>query len=232
MHPCVAPKNRYWYWLRLVLVVCLVGGALLAVFLTPLGMQLRALLHDPNPERLRVWLASTDGGWVPILLIGLMVLHSLVPLPAEILALAAGMLLGPWWGVTTIWVGAMGGAYLAFFLARVFGRDFVQRFTEHKRLQRFQGWMHVTDSVVLLTIRLLPLISFNLINYALGLSRIGWWRFTWTTAVGILPMTVVSVVFGAHLHNWKVLLLLTLLALGVCGGGFLLLRRRALAPLA
>ena len=231
MQPCVIQQNRYWYWLRLALAVCLMSGALLAVFLTPLGTQLRALLHDPNPERLRRWLASTDGGWVPALLIVLMVLHTLVPLPAELLALVAGMLLGPWWGVGTIWIGAMGGAYLAFFLARVFGRDFVQRFTEHRRLQRFQGWMHVTDIATLLTVRLLPLLSFNLINYALGLTRIGWWRFTWTTAIGILPMTVVSVVFGAHLHNGKVLLVLTLLALGVCGGGFLVLRRRALASL-
>jgi uncharacterized membrane protein YdjX (TVP38/TMEM64 family) len=160
-----------------------------------------------------------------------MILHTLVPLPAELLALVAGMLLGPWWGSATIWIGAMGGAYLAFFLARVFGREVVQRFTEHQRLRRFQGWMPVTDAAVLLTIRLLPVISFNLINYALGLSRIGWWRFTWTTAVGIVPMTVVSVVFGAHLHNWKVLLLLTLFALGMCGAGFLILRRRASASL-
>ena len=168
---------------------------------------------------------------MPALLIVLMVLHTLVPLPAEILALISGLLLGPWWGVGTIWIGAMGGAYLAFFLARVFGRDFVQRFTHHQRLQRFQGWMHGTDIAVLLTIRLLPVISFNLINYALGLTRIGWWRFTWTTAVGILPMTIGSVVFGAHLHNWKVLLMVTLLVLGVCGVGVLILRRRALALL-
>jgi len=46
----------------------------------------------------------------------------LVPVPAEILALAAGMAFGPVWGFVTVWVEAMLGAYLGFFLARTFGQ--------------------------------------------------------------------------------------------------------------
>ena len=224
---CLTQQHRRWYWVRQGLALCLVAGLLLVIFLTPIGAQLRALLLDSNPQRLQLWLAGTDAVWVPLVLIVLMLLHTLVPVPAELLALVAGMLLGPWWGVCTMWVGAMGGAYLGFFLARAFGRDLVERFAEHHRLQRFQNWIPANDILVLLGIRLLPVLSFNLINYALGLTRIGWWRFTWTTALGILPMTVVSVVFGAHLHSWKVLLLLTLVAFGVCSAGFLVVRRRS-----
>ncbi len=42
----------------------------------------------------------------------------------------------------------------------------------------------------LLILRLIPIIAFNLINYAVGLARISWWTFTWTTGLGILPMTL------------------------------------------
>ena len=44
--------------------------------------------------------------------------------------------------------------------------------------------------------RLLPFIAFNLVNYAAGLTQVGWLTFGWTTGIGILPFTVLMVVFG------------------------------------
>ena len=44
--------------------------------------------------------------------------------------------------------------------------------------------------------RLVPVISFNLINYAAGILHVSWWRFLWTTSLGILPITVASVVLA------------------------------------
>ena len=63
----------------------------------------------------------------------------------------------------------------------------------------------------LLLARLTPVISFNLVNYAAGLSGVGWWTFTWTTAVGILPITVGSVLIGSHaaVIPWQVWGLIT-----------------------
>jgi uncharacterized membrane protein YdjX (TVP38/TMEM64 family) len=150
--------------------------------------------------------------WLPVLLVGLMILHTLVPVPAELLALAAGMALGPVWGTVTIWIGAMLGAYVGFFLARALGQPFLRHIVSPARIERLQQWLQQTDEPLLLAVRLLPLISFNLVNFALGLSAIGWWRFTWTTAVGIVPVTVCVVVFGAHLDDWRILLLVTLAA--------------------
>ena len=58
--------------------------------------------------------------------------------------------------------------------------------------------------------RLIPVISFNLINYAAGLTRISWWTFAWATGVGILPLTVLMVVMGHHIQSlaWDTWLLL------------------------
>jgi uncharacterized membrane protein YdjX (TVP38/TMEM64 family) len=122
------------------------------------------------------------------------------------------------------------GAWLGFLLARVWGRPLVQRLAAHQRLRRLQPWIQRSDILLLLTVRLLPILSFNLINYALGLTTLTWWRFTWTTAVGIVPITILVVVFGAHLHDWRVLLLVTVIAVGLCLGGYVLLRHRATVP--
>ena len=56
----------------------------------------------------------------------------------------------------------------------------------------------------------LPVIAFNLINYAAGLTRLTWWQFTWTTAVGILPLTLLMVIMGDNIESlgWASWLLL------------------------
>jgi uncharacterized membrane protein YdjX (TVP38/TMEM64 family) len=211
--------------IRLGLALGLVGLAVLALLATPYGAQLWALLRDPSVEHVRRILASTTA-WLPLVIVGLMILHTLVPVPAEILAVAAGMALGPFWGLVTIWIGAMLGAYLGFFLARVFGQPLVRWIVAPQRLVRAQSWFEQMDIPVLLAVHLMPVLAFNLVNVALGLTRITWWRFTWTTGVGIVPVTAVVVVFGAHLDDWRVLVLMTLAALLVCLGGYGILRRR------
>jgi uncharacterized membrane protein YdjX (TVP38/TMEM64 family) len=179
------------------------------------------LWRDPNPENFQQWL-ETGTLWVPLVLILCMIAHTLMPLPAELLAVAAGALLGVFWGFLTIWIGAMLGAYFGFFLARSFGQGLVQRLAHGQRLQRLQGWLQRPDIGLLLAVRLVPVISFNLVNFALGCTKVGWWRFTWTTGLGIVPVTAAMVGLGAHLHNWRVMLVLSLAAVAL--GGYWVLR--------
>jgi uncharacterized membrane protein YdjX (TVP38/TMEM64 family) len=120
------------------------------------------------------------------------------------------------------------GAYLGFFLSRVLGEPFLRYLVSASRLERLKAWLQQADVPLLLAARLLPVLSFNLVNFALGLSAIGWWRFTWTTAIGILPVTVFVVVFGAHLHDWRMLVLMALAGSLVALFGYRLWRRRRL----
>jgi uncharacterized membrane protein YdjX (TVP38/TMEM64 family) len=54
-------------------------------------------------------------------------------------------------------------------------------------------------AAVLLISRLIPVIAFNLINYAAGLAGISWWTFLWTTGLGILPLTALFTIMGDRL---------------------------------
>lgn len=127
------------------------------------------------------------GIWGPVLLIALMVMHSVAFFPSEVVTIADVALFGPVAGVAYSWIGSMLGAYLAFFLARAFGRPFVDRFVPERALRRFDAFMEHRGAPGVFVLRLIPLISFNALNYACGLTRLGFWRFTWTTGLGILP---------------------------------------------
>ena len=168
------------------------------------------------------------GAWGVLASIGLMVLHSFVPFPAEFLALANGMVYGPFWGVVVTWVGAMLGAFAAFGLARRLGRPFVERRLAPRHRQRLDGWMAREGWQTLLVVRFLPIVAFNLVNYAAGLTRVGWWTFAWTTGLGILPVTLLMVVLGDQVDrvHWIVWVLFALACLGL----WVWLRRRSPAP--
>jgi uncharacterized membrane protein YdjX (TVP38/TMEM64 family) len=175
--------------LVLLLVAATTGGWM---WLEARGIDLGSL-DAADMERL-------VAAWAPWSWLGsivLMVLHSFVPLPAEIIALANGMLFGSWWGVAITWVGAMLGAILSYALARWLGRPAVRWVIPARHWARLEAVP--VSAGALLVIRLMPVISFNLVNYAAGLLGVPWARFLWTTGLGILPITVTMVVLGREL---------------------------------
>jgi uncharacterized membrane protein YdjX (TVP38/TMEM64 family) len=204
----------------LALAALLLTGLVLALWraLAAQGISAAALDAGAVESFVRGW-----GAWSAGASVALMVLHSFLPLPAEIIPIANGMLFGPLLGIGLTWTGAMLGAVLSFALARALGRPFVRlvvsdaRWAEIERVSLRPG--------TLLLVRLVPLISFNLVNSAAGLMGVRWWPFLWTTALGILPLTVAMVLAGteilqAPLWAW----LAAALALAAL---WLLFRRRA-----
>ena len=167
------------------------------------------------------------GAWGPLGSIGLMVLHSFVPFPAEFLTIANGMVFGSFWGIAITWIGAMLGAYASFGLTRIYGRPFVARNVNSTQLKKLDKWVQQQGTMSLLIARFIPLISFNLINYGAGLTKISWWTFTWTTGVGILPITIIMVTMGNNFNilPWWVWLIL-LIAIIVVAYGISLLKNK------
>ncbi len=157
----------------------------------------------------------STGAWGIAVAIGLMMVHSFIPFPAEFVAIANGMIYGPVWGTVITWVGAMLGALLAFGLARLLGRPFVHAVLAKPDWRTLDDWVARHGWGAVLVSRFIPVISFNLINYAAGLTRIPWWTFTWATAVGILPLTTLMVVLGDRLQTlpWQVWLVVFVVGL-------------------
>jgi uncharacterized membrane protein YdjX (TVP38/TMEM64 family) len=185
--------NRSLSGLRIVALVAflLVLGVSAWWLLAPLSRIGLEMTIEGTVQLIRAW-----GGWGVAVSIGLMVIHSFVPFPAEILACANGMIYGPVWGTVVTWIGAMLGASVAFGLARSLGRPFVQRMLKEAQREKLTLWSRDRGGIALLVARLIPVIAFNLINYAAALTEISWWTFLWATGIGILPLTVLSAVLG------------------------------------
>ena len=198
--------------LKASVLALLLFGVALATIAFVVGAH-HGISADVIERIVRSW-----GAWGVLGSIGLMVVHSLVPFPAELLAITNGMVYGPLWGTVITWTGAMLGAYLAFGLARILGRPFVDLMVSKRNLQTLDEWTSNRGGQFVFISRFMPIIAFNLVNYAAGLTRISWWTFSWATGVGILPMTILMVVMGDRINHmdWRLWLLIVLGGFALC----------------
>jgi uncharacterized membrane protein YdjX (TVP38/TMEM64 family) len=99
------------------------------------------------------------------------------------------------WGAVLNTIGANLGASAAFWVARRLGREAVQQFLG-ARLERLDRVSAEQGFWWLLRLRLIPVVPFNLLNVAAGLTAMPWRMFAAATAIGILPGTLVYTFFA------------------------------------
>jgi uncharacterized membrane protein YdjX (TVP38/TMEM64 family) len=152
----------------------------------------------------------------PLAIVALMMLAILVsPIPSAPVALAAGALYGHTWGTGYIALGAELGALAAFGLARLLGRDVLQRWLGG-RLPRTRLGSQGALMAIVFGSRLLPFISFDIVSYAAGFTALTWWRFALATLAGILPASFLLAHFGGEMATGELDgIMYAVLALGV-----------------
>ena len=119
---------------------------------------------------------------------------------ATILTLAAGAMFGLWTGLLIVSFASSIGALLAFLVARHLLRDSVQK-RFGKQLAPLNEGMQRDGAFYLLTLRLVPLFPFFLVNLLAGLTPIGAGRFYWVSQLGMLAGTAVYVNAGTQLAS-------------------------------
>jgi uncharacterized membrane protein YdjX (TVP38/TMEM64 family) len=141
------------------------------VLLLMVGIGLTWWSRDTlTTETIVAWVEDL-GVWGPLVFVGIYCLAPVLFVPGVVLTLAGGALFGPTTGALLSLAGATVGATVAFLLARYVAADWVER-RLGRRLQEIkagverEGWRFVAF------VRLVPLFPFNLLNYALGLTRL------------------------------------------------------------
>jgi uncharacterized membrane protein YdjX (TVP38/TMEM64 family) len=140
------------------------------------------------------------GIWAPAVSFLLMILQSVVaPLPAFIITFANAGLFGWVKGAILSWSSAMAGAALCYYIARLLGRDVVEKLTSRTALEKVDEFFERYGKYAVLIARLLPFISFDIVSYAAGLTSMSFWSFFIATGVGQLPATIVYSYIGGML---------------------------------
>ena len=130
----------------------------------------------------------------------LMILQSIAaPLPAFLLTFANANLFGWWKGAILSWSSAMAGAAICFYIARILGRDVVEKLTSKAGLKQIDDFFEKHGRLSILIARLLPFISFDIVSYAAGLTSMSFGSFFIATGIGQLPATIIYSYVGSML---------------------------------
>jgi uncharacterized membrane protein YdjX (TVP38/TMEM64 family) len=181
-----------------ILVALLFLSAIGAFFFFDLKSYLSLDTVKANRDSLLVFTQEHYGPAV-ILFILVYILQTAFSLPgATIMTLAGGFLFGSLWATLYVNIGATAGATLAFLAARYLFHEWVER-KFGDRLGPIQEGFAKNAFSYLLTLRLIPLFPFFLVNLLSGLTRVRVSTYVAATAVGIIPGSFVYTFAGRQL---------------------------------
>ena len=162
----------------------------------PVTLGLLLLLFLQHTSRIAGWLQWMDeqGPAGDLLFVGFYVGSTLLMVPASILEAGAGFLYGPIWAIPVACAIGTAAATVSFLLGRTLLRGVIER-----RIARDARWSAIDRAVgvrgreLVFLLRLSPLAPFNLVSYALGLTRVSVRDFALGTALGhLFPVIVFS----------------------------------------
>ena len=172
--------------------------ALAALLLVVLAIVGRLLGGEVT--RFAEWVAGL-GPWAPIGFIVGYAVATVLLAPGSLLTLTAGVVFGLAAGIAYAFVAAMSGAAAAFLVARYLARGAVERrFAGNRRFDAIDRAVAEEGRWIVLLLRLTPVVPFNFLNYALGLTRVSFRDYLIASAA-ILPGTAIYVYYGTLLRS-------------------------------
>lgn len=170
---------------------------IVVLVVTALAVALFVLPITDWTTQLAGWARGTGALGVAIFALAY-IASTVLGLPGSILTLAVGFAYGPVWGLAIASPASVAGATCAFLLGRTLLHDWaVRRVGQSARIRTIDAAVAREGFKLVLLLRLSPLFPFNVLNYALSLSRVSLPTYVAASFVGMLPGTAMYVYLGS-----------------------------------
>ena len=124
-------------------------------------------------------------------------------IPYIILAGAAGMVFGNFFGFLLAWLGALSGACFVYWLSRTIGQDFFIKLIKKKYSFDLSGIDSKRAFLILFICRIFPVVPTTIINIGSGVSGISFRVFGLSSALGKIPWAIIYVTLGDYFMTSK-----------------------------
>jgi uncharacterized membrane protein YdjX (TVP38/TMEM64 family)/phosphatidylserine/phosphatidylglycerophosphate/cardiolipin synthase-like enzyme len=176
-------------WAKLALIVLVVLGLTALWRWTPLAQTVSA-------ETVIGW--AKDFGshwWAPLVLMASYTPACLVMFPRPLITLAAIIAFGPWMGFLYSLTGIVASSVVTYYIGRRMRRDTVRRLAGPK-LDRMIEVLKKHGLLAMTLLRLVPIAPFAVESIVAGAIRMKVWHVAVGTAIGLLPGTLATTIFG------------------------------------
>jgi uncharacterized membrane protein YdjX (TVP38/TMEM64 family) len=186
------PSNRSTPLLGVLKVLAAIVGVMILIWL---GRQLGSYV-----PQFASWVESL-GVWGSLVFIAGYTIATIAFIPGSLLTLAAGAIFGLVRGTILVFFGASFGAAGAFLVARYVARGWVEAKIESKpRFQTIDRAVAEQGRKIVFLLRLSPIFPFNLLNYALGLTKVRFGDYL-IACLGMIPGSFLYVYYGKALGS-------------------------------
>ena len=185
----------------LLTIAALVAVALLVWAVEPLRVALGHVVHG-DVDALQAQLRDL-GVTGALVVVALILLHAVLFFPAEIVNATAGLAFGFWVAFPLVMVSWVLSGLIAYWLGRVAGRPLAVRLAGERRVASGEQLIDRGGAPALLIARLIPLVPYSLVGYIAGAARVPVWRYTWTSFLGVLPITAAATYLGHALGDFS-----------------------------
>jgi uncharacterized membrane protein YdjX (TVP38/TMEM64 family) len=178
-------KNRKKAILKATIFLAFVIGAILLVRFAPVKQLLTA-------DKLSQFL-DMAGFWAPLAFIAVYAVGVCLFVPGTLITGLGAAIFGAYWGFVWVWIGAMLGSSVAFFIGRTLGREFAASLIGDK-LIKYDDAIERNGFATVLYLRLLY-FPFTPMNFGMGLTKVHFWDYFLGTGLGIIVGTFIFTFF-------------------------------------
>lgn len=147
------------------------------------------------------------GPWGAVLFAAAYVPAAVLLVPGSLLTLGAGFVFGVMKGTLIVSLGSTAGAAAAFIVGRSIARDWIARkLSSGPRMAAIARAVETEAFKIVLLTRLSPVLPFNLLNYAFGLTTVPFREYILASWIGMLPGTIMYVYLGSAANSLAALL--------------------------
>jgi uncharacterized membrane protein YdjX (TVP38/TMEM64 family) len=183
--PATPTKSRMRALIKALVFVIFIAAAIYVIRFTP-AKEFFTLTALSN-------FLESAGMLAPVLFILVYAVGVCLFVPGTLLTVLGAAIFGAYWGFLYVWIGAMIGASVAFWVGRTLGREFAASMIGD-RLKKYDDAIGRNGFATVLYLRLVY-FPFTPMNFGMGLTKVRFWDYFAGTGLGIIVGTFIFTLF-------------------------------------
>ena len=202
-------NKKQWIYLIILILIIILG----IMYLNSSGI----LRYMSSLEEFKLFIEGLGNKAYGVFFIIQLISIIVAPIPSNVSAVAGAMVLGMWESFIITTLAIISGSTIIFFLSRVYGKAFVERFVSGKITRKYEEMINSPKGETIIALMLLlPFFPDDIINFLVALSNISFkkyliillltrpWEILIATALGSASITI-------PLWGWGIIALISVI---------------------
>lgn len=155
-----------------------------------------------KPKDITDWV-NGFGVWAPVVVLCIFTIRPFTLIPLSVVAVATGLLFGPYIGTAYIIIGTVLGAISSFVAIKYMITDAEIQDDDKENLKALKQNLEEHGFKSVLMLRLIPVLNFDLLTFICAKTKVDFWKYVGATAIGTIPGSSMFGFFGSSLLGLK-----------------------------